>query len=180
MRIAFWDLETSDLKADVGRLLIGSIMDESTGAIKTFRRDQYPKRAGIDVKLAKDIRDELERFHLHCAWFGKGFDISFLRSRLVQAGERPLKKMWCIDPCFAMKGWHGLSPRSASLKVAAEFFNLPERKMDVPVEVWVRAMEGDRAAMKILAERCESDVRILKQVTDKLLDAGMISNIKMF
>jgi hypothetical protein len=62
--------------------------------------------------------------------------------------------------------------------VAAEFFKIKDRKMNVDVEVWIEAaLGGNKKAMDILVDRCESDVLITKEVTDKIFALGLVKNI---
>ena len=179
MRMAVWDLETSGLEGDVGRLLCGSILDVTTGEMRSFRRDHLKgKNRADDSRLAKVIRDELEKYHLTIGWYSKGFDIAFLNTRLVKAGMKPLRSHLHLDPIWVCKGWRGLKARSAKMAVMSEFFNLPERKPGVDVDVWIDAAHGgDKAAMDLLVDRCEADVRITYQLTLKLLDTGLIKTI---
>ncbi len=44
MRIAIFDLETSGLEGDVGRILCGSVMNAATGEMKSFRNDKVKKK----------------------------------------------------------------------------------------------------------------------------------------
>lgn len=182
MRIAVWDLETSGLEGDVGRILCGSILDVASNKMTTFRRDKcLGKNKADDSKLARSIRDELEKYHLTIGWYSKGFDIAFLNTRLVKAGLKPLRPHLHLDPIWVCKGWRGLKPRSAKMAVMSEFFNLGERKPSVDVDVWIDAAHaGDKAAMDELVERCEADVRITYELTLKLLDTGMIKSIQSY
>ena len=182
MRICTWDLETSNLKGDIGRLLCGSILDNATGKMTSYRN--YPnKKGGLanDTALAIQIRDHVEKYHIAIGWFSKGFDVPFLNTRLVKAGERPMKAMWHLDPIWACKGWRGLNARSAKMAVMAEFFDLPERKPGVDIDVWIdAALGGDKKAMNELVERCEADVRITSQLAGKILDTGLIKNLSFY
>ena len=183
MKIAYWDLETTDLKADVGRLLCASVLDASTGEMKSFRNDKVRKKKNMadDGELARQIRDELEKYHVTVGWFSKGFDVSFLNTRLVKAGHKPIRPHLHLDPIWYCKGWRGLGARSAKMKVMAEFFDLPERKPDVDVDVWIdAALGGDKKAMDELVERCEADVRITKDLTERILDTGLVKNIQTY
>lgn len=183
MRIATFDLETSGLEGDVGRILCASILDHTTGDMVSFRNDWLKKKKSMadDGPIALTIRDELETFHMTIGWYSKGFDIPFLNTRLVKAGHRPLRSMLHLDPIWACKGWRGIKARSAKMAVMAEFFNLPERKPGVDVDVWIdAALGGDKQAMDMLVERCEADVRITYQLTNKLLDTGLIKNIQSY
>lgn len=179
MRIAYFDLETTNLNADIGRILIGSIR-KSDGDIVTFRNKTSLIRKADDRDIAIKIRDVLEKHHCLVGWHSKGFDIPFLNTRLAAHGERLLSPRLHLDPRWQMAGWRGLKPRSAKLSVAAEFFGLDERKMELGVEVWAKAGVGDKESLDILAERCESDVRLLYEVTQKILDSGVVKNIQSY
>lgn len=183
MRIAYWDLETSDLEGDVGRILCASILSLPSGTMTTFRNDKVKKKRSMadDAEIARKIRDKLEEHHLTVGWFSKGFDIAFLNTRLVASKQRPLASLLHIDGCWSLKGWRGLKPRNAKLATAAEFFGVPERKMPVDVSVWIdAALGGDRKAMDVLVERCESDVRVTRDVTEQLLNANLIKTIQRY
>lgn len=183
MRVCVWDLETSGLEGDVGRLLCASVMDVASGKMTSFRNDRVMAKKGMadDAEIARRVRDELEKYHITIGWYSKGFDIAFLNTRLVKAGHKPLRSHLHLDPIWVCKGWRGLKPRSAKMAVMSEFFNLPERKPGVDVDVWIdAAMGGSRKAMDELVERCEADVRITYKLTLKLLDTGLIKNITSY
>lgn len=161
-----------------------SVLDATSGEMKTFRQDSYVRRKKAkdmvdDRALCVDVRDYLEKFHITCGWFSKGFDISHLRTRLVLSNERPLKEILHLDPIWHYKGWRGLKPRSSKMKHVTEFFGF-EQKPDVPAEVWLRARQGNKKAMDEICERCEADVRITKQLAEKTLELGLTKNISRY
>ena len=180
MRVAYWDIESTDLTGDFGRLLCVSIL-QYDGVLVTFRQDELVA-AGKATDMADDsalavlARDALEAHHLTCAWYGKGFDIPLLNTRLVANGHRMLKPMLMFDPRWYYSGWRGLKPRNAKLKTVTEFFGY-EQKQEVGAEVWVNARGGNKEAMDIVVERCESDVRILKDLAERTLDEGLVRNL---
>lgn len=181
MRVAYWDLETTALISDLGRILCGSILCHD-GTIVTHRQDRIRGKRDFadDAEIARRIRNTLEQHDLLVSWYGKGFDHPFLTTRLIQNGDRKLDSKLVLDPCWYMRGWRGLKPRNSKLATAAEFFGLNESKMDVPVEVWARAATGNRIAMDTIVERCESDVRILREVTERVIASGVVKNITMY
>ena len=181
MKVACFDLETTNLKADVGRLLCGSIYSFPSGEMTTYRIDECPRKHFTDdVVLAERIRDKLEEHSILIGWNSKGFDVPFLNTRLVQNGKRKMNSHLHVDPMYCFRGWHGLKPRSSKLSTVAEFYDLDERKMDVDVSIWVRAMGGDTEAIDILVERCESDVRLLAHITAKAFESGLVKNISRY
>lgn len=183
MRTAYWDLETWDLKPQFGPIICASVEDE-TGKMKSFRVDNYMKKGLADdmtddYQLCMDLRDYLETFQVTVGWFSKGFDITHLRSRLVMHGERPLAEMLHIDCIWYYKGWRGLRPMSSKMKHVAEFLDL-ERKPDVAPETWMKAKGGNRKALSEVVDRCEADVRITRQITQKSFDLGLVKNIQRY
>lgn len=183
MRVAYFDLECTSLKGDVGRILVGSIL--LNGEMTTFRQDEIKRRKRIamsnDGPIAVAIRDHLETAHMVVGWHSKGFDIPFLNTRLVANGERTITPSLHLDPMWQMRGWRGLAPRNSKLSTVAEFFKLGERKQSVDVEEWIKAqMDWNEEAMDILCERCESDVRLLAEITEHILDAGLVRNIMRY
>lgn len=179
LKVAYFDLETTNLNADIGRILCGTIRTHE-GKVVTYRNSIPNIRKADDREIAIQIRDLLDQHHMLVGWHSKGFDVPFLNTRLVAHGERPLRRHLHLDPRWQMSGWRGLKPRSAKLKVAAEFFGLDEGKMELPVEVWAKAGVGDKDALKTLVERCESDVRLLYSVTQRILDTGLVTNIASY
>lgn len=169
MKVAFFDLESTSLDGE-GRILCGSVYSYPEGKMYTYVRDDLNNgfRPWDDRSVVKAIRDKLNEHQLLVGWFSKGFDAPLLNTRLSFYGMNRLNRHFHCDLCFYAKGWHGIKPRNARLATVAEFYNL-ERKMHVDRETWIRADHGDDKAMKIIASRCESDVRILYEIYWKLL-----------
>lgn len=183
VKVAYFDIESTDLKADFGRLLCVSVLTHE-GDMVTLRQDEYVADGRAtdmadDGALARDARDLLEAHHCIAGWFIKGFDISFLNTRLVAGGHRQMKPRLCYDPRWYYSGWRGLSPRNARLKTVSEFFGY-EPKPDVPAEVWVKARGGNRAAMDEVCDRCEADVRISKEIGERTFEEGLVRNLQSY
>ena len=179
--IAVFDLETTDLKGDFGRLLCGSVLSYPSGRIRSFRIDELNAGSyAMDGRLAVAIRDEIERHHISAGYYSKGFDISFLNTRLMAAGERKMTPMLHIDPIWFYRGWRGVGLRSSKMKVVAKFLGLDEVKMDVDDEIWVAARTGDKAALDIVVDRCESDCRVTMDIIVHALDNRLMKNIQTY
>lgn len=63
---------------------------------------------------------------------------------------------------------------SASMKNVSEFLGLDEQKMNVDKETWVKANAGNREALDILVDRCESDVRVTWRIAQHCLENGLL------
>ncbi len=184
MKIAYFDIETWDLKPQFGPIICASVLDDCANKMKSFRIDNYVKKGLAedmvdDRQLVIDLRDYLETFYITAGWYSKGFDLTHVRSRLVMHNERPLREHFHLDCIWYYKGWRGLRPMSSKMKHVAEFLDL-ERKPDVPPEVWMAAKGGNRKALNEVVDRCEADVRITRAITERSFELGLVKNIQRY
>ena len=177
MRVTFFDLETTDLKGLMGRILCASFTDwdYEEGEVETFRLDEKPwkGRSKIDdSKLAVAIRDRLEEANMIVAHNGRMFDIPFLNARLAKAGERPLNTQFVMDPRWYLNSG-SMRIGSAKLINAQKFFELTDTtgggKTEITWENWQLAATHDKAAMDEVVYHCEQDVKVLKQLYPHVL-----------
>lgn len=175
MRVAAFDLETTDLKALMGRILCCSFAEIRYGhkpRVWTFRSDRAPwqdKDPISDKKLVCAIRDELEKYDVIVGWNSKLFDLPFLQARLLANGEtRRVSPHWHLD---LMWNAGGSSNRIGSRKLVnvQKFLQLPESKTDIDWATWQRAANGDGKAMNKIIHHCQQDVKVLEQAYWKLL-----------
>ena len=181
MRCLYWDIETTDLKGDVGRILCAVTYDPIARKYTVFRNDDISDVMADDEDIALQLRDHLERYPITAGWHSKGFDIPFVNTRLAKKGHRPIRRHLHIDGRWSMAGWRGLGPRNAKLATAAEFFDLKDRKPSVDVDIWINAaFGGDRDAMDTLVSRCKADTKITAEVIERLLNLGIVANIQSY
>lgn len=136
-------------------------------SIKPFGKKPYTfsiKALGNDQKVIREVKDELEQYHCWCTFYGKGFDVPMLNTRLLKWGHEPVSSRHHIDMYFMLKSNTNLASRS--MAAAAGFLQTPEQKMPVPAIVWSEV--GFKPEnMKILVTRCESDTAVLEDVYKK-------------
>jgi uncharacterized protein YprB with RNaseH-like and TPR domain len=187
VKLAYWDIECWDLVAPYGPLLCVSILQLEPGkkdVMTTLRQDAYIRnKKATDVlddrALCIDARDLLDRQHMHAGWFSKGFDICHLNSRLALHRERLLQPKLHMDAIWYFKGWRGLKLGSSKMKTVAEELGL-QRKPDVESTTWMGARAGRKKEMDIVVDRCEADVRITRQITERALEMGLMRNIGVY
>jgi len=175
-----WDIETTGLKGDFGRLLCCSFLTLPDNNLVTYKWTDYSDSYEDDGKLAAAIRDKIEESDFSVGYFSKGFDFGFLQARLADAGERLLERHLHIDPIWYFRGWRGLKIGSSSMKNVADFLGLDEQKMDVPKSVWISANAGNKKALETLVDRCESDVRVTAKIMKFALKNRMIKNVQSY
>lgn len=162
--LLFWDLETTNLSAMMGRILACAFSDEF-GQTKAFRYEDYPGKSLIDDgPLVVAIRDELEKADTWVTWNGKLFDVPMLNARLLKAGERPLRAdVKHVDLMYYAKGGF-LRIGSAKLDNVSKYVNSPNRKTPLDWETWQMASVGDKPAMDLIVEHAIADVLVTRDV----------------
>ena len=127
--LAFWDIEADQLRADYGSVLCASV--------KPYGKKAYTfsiKAKGNDVKVVRDLKDALEEYQCWCTYYGKGFDLPFINTRLLKWGYPPIESRHHIDLFFTLK-----SNTIMSRKSLAQFAGLlgkDDQKMGVSPNVW--------------------------------------------
>lgn len=160
----FWDLETTNLTAIMGRLLACAFAD-GFGRAKAFRIEDYPGRTPIDdSQLAIAIRDEIEKADFWVTWNGKMFDVPFLNARLLKAGVRPLRSDVKHVDLMYMAGAPFVRIGSRKLENVSKYVNSPNRKTPLDWETWQLAGLGDREAMDKVVEHAIADVLVTRDV----------------
>lgn len=166
MKVVFWDLETTDLKALMGRILCCSFV-ELEGEPFTFRLDQEPWNNPDDIvddsELCFWIRDKLEEYDLIVAHNGRLFDIPMLNARLSKARGRALETHFVMDPRWYLNS-ASMRIGSAKLENAQKFFGLGESKTPISWDTWQRAAALDHDAMDEVVQHCEQDVKVLREL----------------
>jgi RNase H-like protein len=180
LRIGVFDLETWGLDRGWGVTLVGSMLihDGTAPSVQTFLlRDTAPYQAGRrsdDSALGKTVLEKLYDCDILIAHNGARFDVPWLNSVALKFGMPRFVSKKLIDPVQIARKRYRIGGNS--LSSLADFLGLEEEKMPVPREVWRRALlDDDLASWRVLAERCESDVRLLNSVAARVVpDAGLI------
>ena len=176
MRIAAFDIETTDLKAMMGLLLCGSfqpIVPEEHGSAEAYTLfdplgPKVKKDANPDKALAIALRNEVEKYDVIVTWNGKMFDIPFLNARLLKHHERPVRVKFHFDAMY-QAGYSANRIGSKKLVNVQKFLDCTEAKTEIDWDVWKLAIMGDDEALAQVIEHCEQDVKVLAEVYWRLL-----------
>lgn len=164
MKIASFDLEMTNLKANFGVVICGVVKPYKEEA-KVFC---VPRVTSNDRKIVAQLVDELNQYTILIAHNGVRFDRPFLNSRAVKWGLpvlNPQGKMY--DPVQVARrklalSWNGLES-------LALFLGCQNRKYETVGDLWLRAaLDHDREALDEIVKHCIADVLVLDEVAERL------------
>ena len=129
--VAF-DIETTNLKANFGRVIVACVLDLYSGELKIFRGDdkRYTKEPiSKDSKLVSDIVEALENSWLWISWYGKQFDIPYLNTRhQLMNGKYINRKLHADLLYYTRKPFMCLN--NSKLDTVAKTFEIVSQKVD--------------------------------------------------
>lgn len=185
MKIVSFDIESTDLKANMGILLCAAFLPIVPEGYYSNHRNQPPKPYALklersehnkhepnpDKELAVAIRDELEKYDLAVTWNGKLFDVPFLNARLLYFRERRARLHWHLDLMYQARGSQNKIGRSALVSVQ-QYLGISEEegKTALNWDVWKAAGLGDPKAMATVVDHCKRDTDVLAKAYWRFLE----------
>lgn len=158
--IAFLDIEATGLRGDYNSVLVVSI--------KPFGKKPFSfkvDRPGDDYKVVLEAKEALEEYDAWVTYYGKGFDIKMLNTRLLRWEVDPLELTPHVDLYFCLKEKLLTARRSQGHLLS--WLETPQQKMGVSAEVWNKILADPQAEIDLMVKRCESDVRGLEALYNK-------------
>lgn len=155
-----WDIETTGREADYASVLVISAKPYGRKPV-SFVVEQV----GNDRKVIREAREFLEKFDLWVTYYGMGFDVPFLNTRLLRHHQPPLAPKHHIDLYYKLKGKTLVGRRS--MAHYAEFLRLRQKKMALAPDVWADAPVQPNVSLPALTRRCESDTQVLEALLEE-------------
>lgn len=168
--IAFFDIEATGLRGDYNAVLVVSIRPYHSKPI-TFHVD----RPGIDRDVVKAAKAELEKYDCWVSYYGKGYDIPMLNTRLLRWSMDPIEKRHHVDMYFTLKANILMARRSQAHQL--RWLGTPQQKMDMSAEEWNEIVAFPKRMMPKMIDRCESDTSGLQALYDRT--KHLIRDIKL-
>jgi len=164
-RVLFLDVESTGLEAESSFVVgVGFMYEDGSW------RHSFASSLSDEAKVVAEAIEEASRFDSVVTWNGLSFDIPMLVARALANGvdPSPLLKPRHIDLYRVFRdlvrlGRYGLDD-------VAKFLGVPKKVQlkgsDMP-PLYLRALGGDREALKVIEEHCYDDLQALKKVFDK-------------
>lgn len=157
--LAFVDIEATGLRGDYNSALVVSVKPYRSKPISFV-----VVQPGNDQRVVREAKDTLEQFDCWVTYYGKGYDIPFLNTRLLKWRSRPIDKRHHIDLYFTLKA-NLLTARKGQGHLL-RFLETPQQKMDMTPDEWNQVLV-DPKRLERMVQRCESDVRGLQGLYER-------------
>ena len=166
-RIGYLDIESDGLKADFSTMLTWCIK-EKDGPIAydvIQKRDLF--RGIADRKIVQSIVDEISKYNIIVTYFGKVFDIPYIRTKAIHYGiDFPAYQEIAVwDLYFAVKSKLNLSRKS--LDNVCDYFGIVG-KTPLDKDTWRIAKYGDPEAIQKVLVHNMGDVSITEELHNKM------------
>jgi DNA polymerase elongation subunit (family B) len=133
------------------------VMSQSLKRNEVFEED--------DRRIVETLWHLLDQADIVCTHNGERFDIPKIRSRFLVNGLPPTSNYLQIDTLKIVRKEFGFS--SNKLDYIAKILGI-EGKLPTGLDLWIRCMKGETAALKQLEEYNRNDVIVLENVYMKL------------
>jgi len=149
--LTFVDIEATGLRGDYNSILCVSVLPFNSEPTTYSVR-----QAGNDQRVVREAKDALEAADAWVTYYGKGFDIPMLNTRLLKWGQAPIDKRPHIDLYYTLKSNLLTARRSQSHLLA--WLDTPEQKLSIGADTWNQIVYDLEGTMPTMIKRCESDV----------------------
>jgi uncharacterized protein YprB with RNaseH-like and TPR domain len=161
----FLDIESSNLRADIGQIIAVGIIKDKKKEVKFVEKPEEEK------EVLKWLKKELEGCDLVITWYGSRFDLPFLMTRAIinDLDMSELLKIPSLDICEFCK--RNLSFSKNNLSEVCKILGIPKNREISGREVlklYLKAIHGDKKAKEKIIEHCLDDLEVLEEIFKKL------------
>ena len=185
-RILFWDIETSLQTATIFQLAHNDWInpdalvserhmicaswkwagEKKVYAVSTLDDPKrYAKDCHDDLHVVRTLHEVLSEADVIVHHNGDSFDKRYLDTRILQLGLKPLPPMTSIDTYKVAKSKFMFN--SNKLDYIGKYLGLGEKIKTTP-GLWMKVLNGDKAAVKEMVTYNKQDVILLEAVFNKL------------
>ena len=170
-RIGFFDIETTNLKANQGIMISYCIKDSNSDEIlgrHLTNKELFSE--SMDKKLVQECVNDLLKFDRIVTYYGTGFDLPFIRTRAVLHGiDFPTYGgLIHTDVFYIIKSKFNLHRKS--LEIACQTLLGTTRKTQLNGIRTLKACQGDKDEMEYIHTHCEYDVLDLEALYSKVIN----------
>lgn len=169
MKTLIFDIESTNLNANFGVILCISYKWAGTKKVHTISITDFPEFKNDptnDKRVVAEFLKVYKEADAVVAHYGEKFDRPMIQTKLLMHSRSIMPNTRLIDTWRIAKTKLKLNSNRLDTLISA--LDIPHKKTPLSGPTWVRAMAGDRKAIKYVVEHCEADVRALDAVYEKL------------
>lgn len=173
LKVAFWDIEASDLNGDVGVMLCAGVKTLGKPGVRIYRIDEGKAykagRLWDDSFVAMGVRDDLESHDIIVHHYGDRYDVPFLNTRLIANNRRVLDsgRMAFVDTWLNIR--KRLKLHSNRLASLIDHLDTKVHKTGLNLRQWLMASMGHKPSLASVIYHNRCDVLALEEVTMELI-----------
>lgn len=189
-KLAYLDIETTDLNANIGIMLSWAIKSrDGTTIYDVITKDEL-FNFQFDKRIVKSLLTTLDNYDIIVTYYGTMFDIPFINTRALLYGydtvskyaiqttyiksrkgelkikEKVVPKFFHWDLYYTVR--NKLSLNKNTLANITEFLGI-DGKTHLDKSIWLRARYGDEKALRYVLDHNIKDVKILERLHNRLL-----------
>jgi uncharacterized protein YprB with RNaseH-like and TPR domain len=156
-KIGFFDIESSDLKANFGIMLSYCIKDNSSDTMYYDAITEEDMHDGMDKRVVKHCIEDMRRFDRLVSHYGTKFDIPFIRTRaLIHKLDFPtIGEINHTDTYYMAKRL--LCLNSNRQGTVAEAVQGDDIKTRISPKYWIQALRGEKKAIEYILDHNKKD-----------------------
>jgi len=120
-----------------------------------------------DLRIVLSLYDYLNSCDIVVGQNIKNFDIKKLNTRLLYYNIKPLSKFSVVDTLLIARSCFDFP--SNSLKYMNKFLGIHQKQEHEGFNLWIKCMNGDKEALKIMQTYCSNDVLATEDLYYKIL-----------
>jgi uncharacterized protein YprB with RNaseH-like and TPR domain len=189
-KVGFLDIETTNLKANMGYMLAYCIKDMGSNTIycdtlnKKDVRKYLTSTAKGDVvepdkRILKRCGEDVKRFDRIVTWYGRRFDVPFLKTRCLIADEEfPFYGELIHDDLYFIARYKLCFTSNRLATVARALFG-ETQKTHFDGHTWLPAQMGDKRALDEVLDHCKRDVLELEKIYYKIINFARRADVSI-
>jgi len=168
IKVGYFDIETSNLKANFGIILSYAIKvkGEKTIYSDTIKKEEL-MNGTLDKRLVKQCIEDLKKFDVIMGYYSTKFDIPFVRSRALywkidfpKYGELKHKDIWYMVRSKMCLHSNRLESACKHLGIIG--------KTHIEGKYWTMALTGDEKSLNYILDHNKKDVIILEKLHNRI------------
>lgn len=163
-RVAFFDIESSNLNADFGIILSYCLKELDGPIIERVIRPGELRSETSDKALVRHLLNSLRKFNRIITWYGSRFDIPYVRARAFRHdlefpkyGEIFHTDLWEVSR-------RKLKIHSNRLQATCDFLGIPAKDHPLHGGMWTKALTGDKPSLQYILVHNREDVVSLEKL----------------